>query len=1040
MSDEHLCGCCSGVKALTPVEPLNPAGQTALRYRVGTHGRFLASQLARLGAHPQLQSLSTRATDDPALAMLDAWAGVLDVLSFYQERIVNEGFLRTATERRSLLELGRAIGYELRPGVAASTFLAFTLESAPGAPQLTRIDAGCKTQSVPAQDQQAQVFETLEPLEARAAWNALEVLAQEAVPPYWGGRTVYLKGQGTGLQPGDALLVVGDERVANPGSENWDFRRVARVQVVPPVEPSGDPLAGYTVVTLDQPFGSVIPHVEPAKQNPRCFALRTRATLFGQAAPDWRAMPRSLRASYRGSDDPTATAINLHPEWPGYTLADVSDPPTGAATGTGLYAEYFEGIGFTARKLTRTDATVNFQWGSGSPDAALTSDTFSGRWSGWVQIPESGTWTFHVTADDGVRLWVDGHLLIDAWTDQAPTEHSKALSGLQGGSKVDIRLEYYEKTGSATLELRWSGPGIAKQIIPQSRLYPRDVHTLHLDASYPKLVAGSWLVLAIPEYQELYQVLDNREDARAAFTLSSKTSRLTLRGESLRELFNERLRDTSVFGESVELPWATRPISGFIQGHLVNLASLQPELEAGRWLAFSGHVLSAWPGNAKPGKRLQAGDPLAALEVARNGMDATLAFSDGERLPARLAPASEVQRLRRNETVAGRSRLELEQDLQHAYLPLTLRINANVAPASHGDSRQMRIQPEILGSGDRSRAFQRFDLRQKPLTYVSAATPSGTASSLVVRVDSVRWHEAASICELREDERAYLVRHADDGSVTLQFGDGEHGSRLPSGQMNLEARYRVGIGETGNLQTGQISLLLNRPLGVKDVINPVPATGGSDPEGLDRARRNAPLTVRALERIVSLRDFEDFAAAFAGVGKAQAVWLWDGEQRLVHLTVIGNDGTAIAKDSALYRNLAAAIDAVRPRYQPLRLEPGAMLRFGLDARLRVHRDYQSEAVLAAVRKALAAAFGFEARAYGQSLSGSEVVAAIQRVAGIERVDLDSLRLHDGLATLGVAGPDGRLQARGARWQDKQIRPAQLLLIDPADIHLTELSA
>ena len=134
------------------------------------------------------------------------------------------------------------------------------------------------------------------------------------------------------------------------------------------------------------------------------------------------------------------------------------------------------------------------------------------------------------------------------------------------------------------------------------------------------------------------------------------------------------------------------------------------------------------------------------------------------------------------------------------------------------------------------------------------------------------------------------------------------------------------------------------------------------------------------------------------------------------------------------------IDAVRPRYQPLRLEPGAMLRFGLDARLRVHPDYQSEAVLAAVRMALAAAFGFEARAYGQSLSGSEVMAAIQRVAGIERVDLDSLRLHDGLATLSVAGPDGRLQARGARWQDKQIRPAQLLLIDPADIHLTELSA
>ena len=94
-------------------------------------------------------------------------------------------------------------------------------------------------------------------------------------------------------------------------------------------------------------------------------------------------------------------------------------------------------------------------------------------------------------------------------------------------------------------------------------------------------------------------------------------------------------------------------------------------------------------------------------------------------------------------------------------------------------------------------------------------------------------------------------------------------------------------------------------------------------------------------------------------------------------------------------------------------------------------------VLPAVRAALATAFGFLSRAYGQSLSGSEVLSVIQRVAGIERVDLDSLRLHPGSA---VAGPDGRLRARGARWQGTQIEPAQLLLIDPADVVLTELSS
>jgi hypothetical protein len=83
-----------------------------------------------------LSGLSTRSTDDPAIALLDAWATVADVLSFYQERIANEGFLRTASERLSVLELARAIGYELNPGVAASTHLAFTVEEAQGSPRV----------------------------------------------------------------------------------------------------------------------------------------------------------------------------------------------------------------------------------------------------------------------------------------------------------------------------------------------------------------------------------------------------------------------------------------------------------------------------------------------------------------------------------------------------------------------------------------------------------------------------------------------------------------------------------------------------------------------------------------------------------------------------------------------------------------------------------------------------------------------------------------------------------------------------------------
>src|SRR3954451_23016814 len=117
------CGCCEGVTTLTPASIQNLAGRPTLAYRVGTHGRFKATMQAALARQPALAGLTTRKDDDPSIALLDAWATVLDVLTFYQERIANEAYLRTATELQSILELAREIGYELGPGAAAGTDL-----------------------------------------------------------------------------------------------------------------------------------------------------------------------------------------------------------------------------------------------------------------------------------------------------------------------------------------------------------------------------------------------------------------------------------------------------------------------------------------------------------------------------------------------------------------------------------------------------------------------------------------------------------------------------------------------------------------------------------------------------------------------------------------------------------------------------------------------------------------------------------------------------------------------------------------------------
>ena len=97
-----ICGCCTGLTSETPSAVINRPGLSAISYRIGTHSRFKQSMLAALSdvRFAALEHLRTRADDDFTIALIDAVAVMADVLTFYQERLANETFLRTATERR----------------------------------------------------------------------------------------------------------------------------------------------------------------------------------------------------------------------------------------------------------------------------------------------------------------------------------------------------------------------------------------------------------------------------------------------------------------------------------------------------------------------------------------------------------------------------------------------------------------------------------------------------------------------------------------------------------------------------------------------------------------------------------------------------------------------------------------------------------------------------------------------------------------------------------------------------------------------------
>jgi YVTN family beta-propeller protein len=135
-------------------------------------------------------------------------------------------------------------------------------------------------------------------------------------------------------------------------------------------------------------------------------------------------------------------------------------PPVPLRT-EGLRGEYFAGmVPGAAAPLATVSEAVDFDWGSGAPQAGVPADRFSARWTGTVLAESTGAFRFRTVSDDGVRLWVNGRLLVDRWTDHAPTTDDSAVLDLVAGQRYDVRLEYYENGGGAVMRLHWLRPGM----------------------------------------------------------------------------------------------------------------------------------------------------------------------------------------------------------------------------------------------------------------------------------------------------------------------------------------------------------------------------------------------------------------------------------------------------------------------------------------------------------------------------------------------------------------------------------------------------
>ena len=315
------CGCCAGVAQRTPLELQNRPGLSAIAYRVGVHSDFLASMIAGLTTpeRPGLAALGTRDSDDFSIALLDAWAVAAHVLAFYNERLAQESYLRTARQRISLQELGKLLGYRLNPGVAAQTYVAFALAPPPdmppaatkdpgSAPPVTPasvvLEPGLRVQSIPGPGEQPQTFETVEEIQARPEWNALQASTTLAHAFARLDTFAHFKGAALNLKPGDPILLAGTDVL----DESWDVRTLTKVSVDAPNE--------RTRVDWTPGLGSDSPHVDPAPV-PQPYVFRKRCDVFGHNAPMWKAMSSDFRGNYPGADKNTK-------QWPNFVVADAS--------------------------------------------------------------------------------------------------------------------------------------------------------------------------------------------------------------------------------------------------------------------------------------------------------------------------------------------------------------------------------------------------------------------------------------------------------------------------------------------------------------------------------------------------------------------------------------------------------------------------------------------------------------------------------------------------------------------------------------------
>ncbi|MGK6355786.1 kelch repeat-containing protein [Sphingomonas sp. DT-207] len=331
--------------------------------------------------------------------------------------------------------------------------------------------------------------------------------------------------------------------------------------------------------------------------------------------------------------------------------------------------------------------------------------------------------------------------------------------------------------------------------------------------------------------------------------------------------------------------------------------------------------------------------------------------------------------------------LTLDQPLRYLYDRTTTSVYGNVAEVTQGSTVN-----EVLGSGDGQKPFLQFILKQAPLTWLEQADGS-IAPQLNVMVNGTAWQYVDALGDSAPDARVYQLIQDAQGRARIQFGDGVHGLRPPTGQNNITATYRVGAGADGNVPAGSLTRPPNNVAGIKGVLNPVAATGGIGARPRSSLRGQIPIGVADLGRIVSQEDMRTFVLNRPEVGAATLSTALAATEQVSLVTLAGLDNAVPDMASPAFVSLQKAFalalaNGAVLQHQLLPYEP---LPFKVKGNFTVVGSPDLQQIESAIAAVLQSTYDITAMGFGQAVRAVDICTVIKKnVVGIKTVTVTDL--------------------------------------------------